>query len=645
MAQRGGETFLEYTVPVPAGNGASVSFAAGIIDSAIGQRQGPMTFKVEVNGTILWQQDVSTGGWQAGSIDLSPWLGQTIKIRFVSNPGPSGNPNFGWCGWSALQMSAAANPALDGVTLAVPPALTPSNVSVTGGSASVSNGAATIHNLPAGGSIFVFTGQPAAVSAGQSLLDIPFTRSQSSAGQLAGPSQVSGVGSIGPATSGGIAKQRTLYAFSPTIGQTILSWYLQLPASPNLALSFSAAYWDGYIPLSQGFLMSVRVNGATLWQYNVNLPAAWEYGAVDLSPWSGQPVVLELITDSQGGNTDDFTSWAELTFGAAGGANCATSLSSSASIGAPAAGATGKISVTAASGCNWTAAGGADWIAATPSSAAGNGSATYTVAANIGPARQSTLIVAGHVLTVSQAAAQVSSAPEITAVVNRTGETAVIAQNTWVEIYGVNLAPDARGWQQSDFTNGQMPVRLDGVSATVNGKPAFVGYISPNQVNVLTPLDNTQGTVQVQLTNAAGTSAPVYVSMQQVAPGFFQFGGGPYAAAQHADWSYVGPTTLYPGASFPAKPGEVVVLYANGFGQTSPPMTNGSATQSGTLPALPAIKVGGVAAQVQFAGVVAPGLYQFNIVIPTSAPDGDNSLVATYGGFSTQSGVLIFVQH
>ena len=48
---------------------------------------------------------------------------------------------------------------------------------------------------------------------------------------------------------------------------------------------------------------------------------------------------------------------------------------------------------------------------------------------------------------------------------------------------------------------------------------------------------------------------------------------------------------------------------------------------------------------IVWGGLSATGLYQFNIVIPTSAPDGDNSLVATYGGFSTQSGVLIFVQH
>jgi uncharacterized protein (TIGR03437 family) len=48
-------------------------------------------------------------------------------------------------------------------------------------------------------------------------------------------------------------------------------------------------------------------------------------------------------------------------------------------------------------------------------------------------------------------------------------------------------------WQGSDFTNGQMPTQLDGVSVTVNGKPAYVYYISPTQVNILTPPDPMPG--------------------------------------------------------------------------------------------------------------------------------------------------------
>jgi uncharacterized protein (TIGR03437 family) len=48
---------------------------------------------------------------------------------------------------------------------------------------------------------------------------------------------------------------------------------------------------------------------------------------------------------------------------------------------------------------------------------------------------------------------------------------------------------------------------------------------------------------------------------------------------------------------------------------------------------------------VQFAGLVSPGLYQFNVIVPASAPDGDNAVVATYNGVATQSGMLLTIQH
>lgn len=231
--------------------------------------------------------------------------------------------------------------------------------------------------------------------------------------------------------------------------------------------------------------------------------------------------------------------------------------------------------------------------------------------------------------------------PAITSVNSVTGTGPVIAANTWVEIHGTNLAPRTRLWQAADFSNGQMPQALDGVSATVNGKPAFVEYISGAQVNVLTPLDTATGSVQVQLTSGGYTAPAVTATEQTTDPGFFVFGIGPYLAATHADGSYVGPASLYPGFTTPAKPGEVIVLWANGFGPTTPPVVNGSAVQRGDLPALPQVTIGGTQAEVQFAGVVTPGLYQFNVQVPANAPDGDLAVIASYGGYKTQAGLMI----
>ena len=87
-----------------------------------------------------------------------------------------------------------------------------------------------------------------------------------------------------------------------------------------------------------------------------------------------------------------------------------------------------------------------------------------------------------------------------------------------------------------------------------------------------------------------------------------------------------------------------MILYANGFGPVSPPVISGSDVQSGSLPVLPVTQIGGISASVQFAGLVSPGLYQFNVVVPAMATSGDNVLTAQYTGLTTQAGVLLTVK-
>ena len=236
--------------------------------------------------------------------------------------------------------------------------------------------------------------------------------------------------------------------------------------------------------------------------------------------------------------------------------------------------------------------------------------------------------------------------PVITSVSNAEGGSATIAPNTWISIFGSNLAPagDSRIWQGPDFVGGQMPTQLDGVSATVNGKSAYVYYISPSQLNILTPPDTMSGPVQVVVNNNGAISTPFTAQAQAVSPSFFVFGGGPYVAAVHTDGTLVGPTGLYPGSTFPAKPGETILVYANGFGPTSVSVASGSLTQSGSLSPVPRVTIGGSGASVPFAGLVSPGLFQFNVVVPAGASDGDQSISATYNGATTPSGTLITVQ-
>jgi uncharacterized protein (TIGR03437 family) len=240
----------------------------------------------------------------------------------------------------------------------------------------------------------------------------------------------------------------------------------------------------------------------------------------------------------------------------------------------------------------------------------------------------------------------VTPTPAVTLVANAEGGVATIAPNTWVEIKGSNLGPagDTRIWQSSDFVGGQLPTSLDGLSVTVNGVPAYVYYISPTQVNILTPPNAISGSVPVQVSDNGAIGASFMVQAQTESPSFFIFGGGPYIAATHVNGSYLGPTSLYPGFTTPAQPGETIVMYANGFGSTSTPVVSGSETQSGTLSPMPLITIGGVAATVSFAGLVAPGEFQFNVVVPQSLANGDQPVTAMYNGLTTQAGTLVTVQ-
>jgi uncharacterized protein (TIGR03437 family) len=251
----------------------------------------------------------------------------------------------------------------------------------------------------------------------------------------------------------------------------------------------------------------------------------------------------------------------------------------------------------------------------------------------------------GQVIMKSTIQAATSTAPVIGLVANAEGESYSIAPNTWVEIKGLNLAKPGSGrtWQSADFAGGQMPTQLDGVSVTVNGKAAYVYYISPTQVNILTPPDDLSGPVQVVLTNS-GVTASYTAQTQPASPSFFVFDTVADVIATHADGSLIGPTTLYPGMSRPAKAGETIVIYANGFGHTTVPVTRGSVNQGGTLSPLPAVKIGGVNATVVYAGLVSPGQFQFNVVVPQGLTSGYQTISAALNGVTTQGNALIAVQ-
>jgi uncharacterized protein (TIGR03437 family) len=301
----------------------------------------------------------------------------------------------------------------------------------------------------------------------------------------------------------------------------------------------------------------------------------------------------------------------------------------------------------------WTASTSAYWLSISATS--GTGAATLTVSVN--PVNLAAGSYTGTVqinatgafgspapVSVTLVVTGSLSAPAVTGVGNAGSFQPSIASATWVAIVGANLSQSTYTWQGSDLVNGQLPASLQGVSVTINGISAYVEYISPTQINVLAPDDPTTGAVQVQVTVAGQTSNSLSAPKNQFAPAFFTFGDG-YAAAEHLNYSLLGAPNLLPGlVTTPAQPGETILLYGTGFGPTNPPLPTGQLiTTAEPLANMVQITIGGVNANVTFAGLVTPGLYQFNVVVP-NLPAGDAAVLAMIGGIASQTGVSVTVQ-
>ncbi len=220
-----------------------------------------------------------------------------------------------------------------------------------------------------------------------------------------------------------------------------------------------------------------------------------------------------------------------------------------------------------------------------------------------------------------------------------------IAANTWVSIVGNSLSPVTATAQISGQT---LPGSLKNVGVTVNGEQAFVLFISNTQVNFLVPADIQPGAAQIVATNNGLASTAIAATVKLEAPAFFILGsanGNNYIAAEHADGSLIGPANLIKNTTTTgAKVGETIQLYANGFGATSPPVTNGQ-VNSAPLPlaGTPVVLIEGIPAKVTFAGIVTPGLYQINATIPAGLPPGDAAVIATLGNGETQAGAYITI--
>jgi uncharacterized protein (TIGR03437 family) len=225
----------------------------------------------------------------------------------------------------------------------------------------------------------------------------------------------------------------------------------------------------------------------------------------------------------------------------------------------------------------------------------------------------------------------------------------IIEPGEWVSIFGSNLASVTAGW------NDDFPTSLGGTRVEINGKNAFLQFVSPGQINLQAPDDTATGSVPVVVITAGG-SATSSVILSQFAPSFDLFdtthvagiilrpdGTGAYGGGTYDILGPTGNSLGYPTVA--ARPGDVVELYAVGLGPATPAVPAGQAF-SGAAPINNAfgLAINNVRVVPTFVGLSSAGLYQINLTVPSGLGEGDVPIQASVGGMQTQPSALFSLQ-
>jgi uncharacterized protein (TIGR03437 family) len=169
--------------------------------------------------------------------------------------------------------------------------------------------------------------------------------------------------------------------------------------------------------------------------------------------------------------------------------------------------------------------------------------------------------------------------------------------------------------------NNLLVTSLGGTSVEINGTAVPIFYATSGQLGIQIPFQlggQVSGTLEVIV--GGQSSSPRTIFFNSVAPGIFtvnQQGTG-QAAALHED--NISPIT----PESPARPNEVIVLYATGLGSLVPGISTGAAATENLTATFPTVTIDGVPAVVEFSGG-APGyvgLNQINVRIPPNTRAG-----------------------
>ena len=236
-------------------------------------------------------------------LDLREFAGRQVALELSVSPGPAGNPSHDWARWHEpriiCDVARAGMITLDGV-MGWRYAISAETIKTL----SPEQDQATLHaRFP--GAVYLLRERPPTRGLPFDLTALPFETAYHLEGGVTRDAPQHACAQAATNTVGGVTKPG-FFTHPPNQGATSIHFPLTLDKAP--------ARFHSYVGLrdgaddSTGVLFRVEVNGASVTE-RFALAGNWQEIEVDLSPWSGQPVVLSLAADAAGDYICDWACW------------------------------------------------------------------------------------------------------------------------------------------------------------------------------------------------------------------------------------------------------------------------------------------------------------------------------------------------
>jgi uncharacterized protein (TIGR03437 family) len=183
-----------------------------------------------------------------------------------------------------------------------------------------------------------------------------------------------------------------------------------------------------------------------------------------------------------------------------------------------------------------------------------------------------------------------------------------------------------------------LPTQIDGTLVIIGGMQAPLYYVSPGQINAQIPFELAAGNQYEVIVSANGAlTTPQPIQLTDAVPAILQFNSGA-VVAEHQDGTLVSDSS-------PAAPGEYVVIYLTGLGDTDIPVPSGTASPSNPLANVvntPVLTLNGTQIPILFAGLTPTlvGLYQINFQVPQTFTTAEYQLLISQNGTVSNQTIL-----